>query len=230
MSAPAVTKRRVPRWRTAGSLFIIRFQESLTSWCRSVYSHQLLNWRVSGCSVKRHQLQAMFTGIQRTRAQWRCVLLFQYCYDFNRTSSLLMRSPPQHGSGKSPHRCQMWWACLCRQGAHQPRPTGQNFWQTLAIYGPMSLCATYTCKHFKKMRCTSLQVNRKQASLLMTPRLNQTHRTKGAHCHDFQLSYKGNRGNRRRRLLLQGACQRTCRNGVKVKNIRQVVSARRAQA
>ena len=136
---------------------------------------QLVNWRVSGCSVKRHQLQAMFTVMfQRSGAQWRCVLPFQYWYDFNQTSSLLMRSPPQHGSGKSPHRCQMWWACLCRQGAHQPRPTGQNFWQTLAIYGPMSLCATYTCKHFKKMRCTSLQVNRKQASLLMTPRLNQT--------------------------------------------------------
>ena len=38
----------------------------------------------------------------------------------------------------------------------------------------------------QKIRCTSLQVNRKQASLLMTPRPNQTHRTKGAHCHDFQ--------------------------------------------
>ena len=81
----------------------------------------------------------------------------------------------------------------------------------------------------QKIRCTSLQVNRKQASLLMTPRPNQTHRTKGAHCHDFQLSYKGNCGNRGRRMLLQGACQRTCRNGVKVKNILQVVSARRAQ-
>ena len=110
---------------------------------------QLVNWRVSGCSVKRHQLQAMFTGIQRSRAQWRCLLL-QYCYDFNRTSSLLMRSPPQHGSGKSPHRCQMWWACLCRQGAHQPRPTGQNFPQTLAIYGPVSFCARYTSKHFTR--------------------------------------------------------------------------------
>ena len=197
---------------------------------------QLVNWRVSGCSVKRHQLQAMFTGIQRSGAQWRCVLPFQYCYDFNRTSSLLMRSPPQHGSGKSPHRCQMWWACLCRQGAHQPRPTGQNFPQTLAIYGPRSLCATYTCKHFRKNALwESLQVNRKQASVLMTPRPNQTHRTKGAHCHDFQLSYKGNCGNRRRRMLLQGACQSTCnveflKNGVKVKNIRQVVSARRVQA
>ena len=57
----------------------------------------------------------------------------------------------------------------------------------------------------QKIRYTSLQASTKQTSLLMTLRCNQVHRTKGAHCHHFQLSYKGNCGKRRRRMLLQGA-------------------------